>query len=167
MPRRDGLPFWGTHLGAGLANKMPTVAALPPPHTDLRKHWEPWEVNQVYSVASPQPPARALGNGSAWAPTRRQVKRQEGWLLQMVQLFPKWQRSSPSHSERGTHFCIGTAGTQLTSGCLLQQKGGGEWVVPDPEVMVLGLLCRSALALPEHTPVAGRLGEAGGPQGSL
>lgn len=75
----------------------------------------------------------------------------------MVQLCPKWQGSSSSHSKHGTHFCVGTAGTQLTSDCLLPQEGGGEWVAPDPRVIVVGLLCRSALALPEHTPVSGRL----------
>lgn len=104
-----------------------------------------------------QPPGRAVRNGSARAPARRQVKRHEEWLVQRYKLFPKLQGCSPSHSKCRTYFCVRAAGTQPTPGHLLQHRGGGKWVVTGSKVLGVGVLRWSAPAFSEHTFVSGRL----------
>lgn len=122
----------GKHLGAGLANHSSPASA---PRRLEEALGAPGSESGPSCGLALQPPARALRSGSTRAPTRRQVKcpkGMEGRLIQMARLFSKPQGSSPSHPKQGTHSCIGTAGTQLTSDCPLPQEGGGEWVVPDP-----------------------------------
>lgn len=87
--------------------------------------------------------------------------------MQTVQAISQEAECSPSHSKCKTYFCVRTAGVHLIFDRLLQQKGGRKWVGTSSKIIGVGVLCGSALALPEHTLVSGRLKGGSGPAGNV